>query len=302
MKKICFIICVALCSSTTNAQQKKSSIIKVLIIDGFSNHDWKQTTKLTRQMLEQTGLFEVSVSTTPATATDSNWINWSPNFSAYDVIVQNTNNINDKAIRWPEKIEAQLVTYVKNGGGLYILHSGNNAFSHWKKYDTLIGMGWRKADAGIALQIDKDGKIIRIPAGEGKSTYHGKRTDLVLNKFADHPINHDFPKQWKAADMELYQFARGPAENITILSYARDSATDINWPVEWVIKYGKGNVYNSSMGHLWTGDVYPISYRCIAFQTSFIRAMEWLATGKCTYQVPSDFPTKDSVSLRPLPE
>ena len=244
----------------------------------------------------------MSVSTTPSTASDSNWINWAPKFSAYDVIVQNTNNINDTLIRWPAKVEEQFVNYVRSGGGVYVLHSGNNAFAHWKQYDTLIGLGWRKATAGIAIEIGENGAIIRVPSGEGKNTFHGKRTALVLDKFTDHPINHDFPQQWKAADMELYQYARGPAENVTILSYANDSATHINWPVEWVIKYGKGNVYNSSMGHLWTGDVFPVSYRCIAFQTSLIRAIEWLARRKVTYRLPSNFPTKDSVSLQQLPD
>lgn len=140
-------------------------------------------------------------------------------------------------------------------------------------------------------------KITRIPSGEGKNTYHGKRTDLVINILNDHPINHGFPRQWKTTDMELYQYARGPAENITVLSYARDSASHINWPFEWVIKYGKGRVYNSSMGHLWKGDTYPDSYRCVGFQTSLIRAIEWLATGKVTYPVPVNFPTKTSISL-----
>ena len=41
--------------------------IRVLIVDGFSNHDWKLTTALIRGVIEPTGLFEVSVSTTPPT-------------------------------------------------------------------------------------------------------------------------------------------------------------------------------------------------------------------------------------------
>jgi len=51
------------------------------------------------------------------------------------------------------------------------------------------------------------------------------------------------------------------------------------------------------MGHLWKGDIFPPAYRCIGFQTTMIRVTEWLATGKVTYPVPKDFPTKDAVSL-----
>ena len=60
----------------------------------------------------------------------------------------------------------------------------------------------------------------------------------------------------------------------------------------------KGRVYNSSMGHLWQGEIYPPAYRCVGFQTTMIRAAEWLATGKVTYPVLIDFPAKESISLR----
>ena len=272
--------------------------IKVLIVDGFSNHDWKQTTKMVKQILDETGKFSISVSTVPPKTEAENWVNWLPNFTNYDVIIQNTNNINDTTMRWNRTAEVALEKYVKSGGGLYILHSGNNAFIHWQEYNEMIGLGWRPNDFGVALQVNSLGKIIRIPAGEGRGTYHGNRSNLVFHKLNTHPINKDFPSEWMVADVELYQFARGPAKNITVLSYGNDAKTNINWPVEWVIKYGKGRVYNSTMGHLWKGDIYPIGYRCIAFQTTLIRAVEWCATKKVKYPIPANFPTKDAVSLR----
>jgi type 1 glutamine amidotransferase len=114
-----------------------------------------------------------------------------------------------------------------------------------------------------------------------------------------HPINSGYPDEWKTATTEVYYFPRGVAENLTVLSYAYDSTvTHENWPVEWIVKYGKGRVYNSSMGHLWAGEIYPASYRCVGFQTTVIRVTEWLATGKVTFPVPADFPTKDSISLK----
>ena len=139
--------------------------------------------------------------------------------------------------------------------------------------------------------------MISIPAGEGKATYHGPRNDEVIQKFTEHPINKNFPDGWKTPDMELYKFARGPAKNLTVLSYAKDEETGINWPVEWVVAYGKGRVYNSSMGHLWKGDVFPVSYKCIGFQTTMIRVTEWLATGESTYTIPTNFPTEDHIVL-----
>ncbi|WP_439481226.1 hypothetical protein [Cyclobacterium plantarum] len=83
------------------------------------------------------------------------------------------------------------------------------------------------------------------------------------------------------------------------MSYANDStSTQQNWPVEWVVEYGKGRVYNSSLGHLWEGEIFPPAYRCAGYQTTVVRVTEWLATGKVDFPIPPDFPTADSPSLR----
>ncbi len=276
---------------------QKKELIPVLIVDGFSNHDWQQTTLLTKGILEESGLFTVDVTTIPIDSTERE--QWKPAFEKYAAIIQNSNNIFQFHLKWPRHAELQLESYVNNGGGLYILHSANNAFPHWQEYDKMIGLGWRPASSGYALEIDADKNIIRIPPGEGAATNHGKRFDALITKYTNHTLNSDYPAQWKTANMEVYNFPRGAAENITVLSYTYDSsATRRYWPVEWIVDYGKGRVYNSSMGHLWKGDVYPEGYRCIGFQTTMIRVTEWLATGKVTYPLPSNFPGAGQVSMR----
>lgn len=277
---------------------QKSKPIRVLIVDGFSNHDWKQTTKLTKWILDESGRFEVDVFTVP---TDSLLaLEWKPDFKKYAVIIQNTNNWQNQRLRWPRYAEQQLESFVKDGGGLYILHSANNAFAHWPEYDKMIGLGWRPQSFGYALEIDSNKKIIRLPPGEGKRTSHGKRFNAIIEILNRHPINKNFPAKWQTVSAEVYNFPRGVAENCTVLSYAYDSTdTRRMWPIEWVVAYGKGRVYNSSMGHLWPGDVYPAPYRCVGFQTTVIRVTEWLATGKVTYPVPKNFPSENSPSVRP---
>lgn len=280
-----------------NAFAQKNKLIPVLIIDGFSNHDWKQTTAVTKWILESSGRFKVDVSTVPSDSIERT--KWNPEFKKYQVILQHFNNLPNPALCWPEKAEHGLEEYVKKGGGLYILHSGNNAFTHWKEYDKMIGLGWRPVSMGYALEIDSNKNIIRYSPGEGKSTAHGSRFNAVIHILNRHPINEGYPDQWQTANTEVYNFPRGAAENLTVLSYAYDSSsTHKMWPVEWVVDYGKGHVYNSSMGHLWKGDIYPPAYRCVGFQTTMIRVTEWLATGKVTYPVPVDFPTKNSISLK----
>jgi type 1 glutamine amidotransferase len=270
--------------------------IPVLIVDGFSNHDWKQTSTVVKWILEKSNLFKVDVTTVPVDSVQRK--NWQPVFKKYSVVIQNTNNIDDMRLKWPEDAEKKLEDYVKKGGGLYVLHSGNNAFPHWKEYDKMIGLGWRPYTAGYALEIDANKNIVRIPPGEGKNTNHGARFNAIVHVLNRHPINKNYPDEWQTANTEVYNFPRGPAENLTVLSYAYDStSTHRTWPVEWVVSYGKGRVYNSSMGHLWRGEIYPPAYRCVGFQTTVIRATEWLATGKVTYALPENFPTKDSLRL-----
>jgi len=297
MKKplLIFLIISQFVFSDLFAQDTKP--IPVLIVDGFSNHDWKQTTKVTKWILEETGMFHVDVATIPADSLER--MAWRADFGKYAVVIQSSNNIWDSKIRWSKEAERDLENYVSGGGGLFILHSANNAFSHWTAYNEMIGMGWRSKSYGYSLEISDDGKIIRHAPGEGEGTGHGDRFDALIQIINRHPINKGFPDQWKTANTEVYYFPRGPAENLTVLSYAYDSTgTQRNWPMEWVVGYGKGKVYSSSMGHLWKDEIYPPAFRCIGFQTTIIRVTEWLATGKTTYPVPDNFPTKESISLR----
>jgi len=154
----------------------------------------------------------------------------------------------------------------------------------------MIGLGWRNKRFGWSITIGPDGSAMRIPPGQGGNTSHGKRIDAVLTRLGEHPIHKDLPERWKAADLEVYSYARGPAENLKVLSHAHEPKTGLNFPIEWVVNYGKGKVYNSTFGHVWKGDTNPPSMRCVAFQTLLIRAVQWLGGKGVTWPVPSNFP------------
>ena len=62
--------------------------VRVLILDGYSNHDWRLTTALIRGMLAPTGLFAVDVATAPPAADAPGWDAWRPVFANYDVVIQ----------------------------------------------------------------------------------------------------------------------------------------------------------------------------------------------------------------------
>ena len=278
-----------------------SAKIRVLIVDGFSNHDWRQTTAQIRGILAPTGLFAVAVSTAPETTNDpAAWAAWHPKFSGYDVVIQTCNDINHGP-SWPEPVKKDFENYVRSGGGVYIFHSAENAFVGWKEYEKMVGLCWRKKDYGTAIRVTEDAQLMRIPPGEGTGTSHGKRGTVLVTCLGEHPIHAGLPQAWITPDLEVYYFARGPAENLQVLSYARDSKPGQGWlwPVEWTVQYGQGRVYISTFGHVWKGDVDPASMRCAAVQTIIPRALQWLAGRPVTFPAPPDFPGTNAVSIRP---
>ena len=290
-------ICVALIACALPADAAPARI-RVLIVDGCSNHDWQLTTRSIRAILEPTGLFDVAVSTAPPTAAAPGWDTWRPRFADYDVVIQHYNDING-GTPWPAEVRTAFEEFVRKGGGVYVWHAGNNAFADWPAYNRIIGLGWRKKDQGAALQIGDDEKIIRLPSGEGNNTSHGARFDALVVRLGDHPIHQGLPRRWKAANIEVYNYARGPAENVEVLSYANDEVrTKLNWPIEWTVTYGEGRVYTSTLGHVWKGDVQPVTVRDAGVQTLLVRALQWLAKRPVTFPVPPDFPTENATSVR----
>jgi uncharacterized protein len=162
-------------------------------------------------------------------------------------------------------------------------------------------LGWRKKDYGYALRLGTDESIEKIPPGQGAGTSHGARTNRVVHQLGDHPIHAGLPRRWKTPMIEVYTYARGPAENLTVLSWAEDPKTQERWPIEWAVHYGEGRVYTSTFGHVWRDEADPVDMRCAGFQTLFVRALQWLAKRPVDFPVPPDFPTEDSIVLRPLP-
>ena len=274
--------------------------IHVLIVDGFSNHDWRRTTELLRGILAANGGFDVAVSTAPATKDSPAWDAWRPKFSDYDVVIQTCNDINGSGPPWPPVVREDFARYVWDGGGVYIFHSAQNAFRGWKEYERIVGLSWRDRNYGPSIRIGDKGEVIRIPSGEGESTGHPARIEGVITRLGDHPIHKGLPRAWKTPMLEVYRYCRGPAENLEVLSWVADPARpEIRWPCEWVTHYGKGRAYVSTFGHVWAGDVQPASLRCAGVQTLIPRVLEWLAGREVDPAVPKDFPTAGAVSIRP---
>jgi type 1 glutamine amidotransferase len=275
-----------------SAEEKKADKLKVLIIDGRNNHDWKATTPLLKKALESCGRFTVDVATAPPKGQDVSA--FKPTFADYDVVLS---NYNDNEL-WSEQTRKAFVDYVKSGGGFVVVHAGNNAFTAWPEYNDMIGLGWRGADFGERITLTDDGKVERTPKKQGPGAGHGPQHEFqVVIRDAEHPITKGLPRAWMHAKDELYQGQRGPARDMTILATAyaaKDKAgSGTNEPMLWVIPYGKGRVFTTLLGHA------NYSMDCVGFIVTLQRGTEWAATGKVTLtKVPDDFPAADKVSAR----
>lgn len=292
--------------------------IKVLIVDGQNNHNYKAMTPFMKDQLEKSGLFTVDVSSTPpsppkagkdetpdqkadrekkAADLKEQWAKWRPSFKDYQVVVSNYNGEN-----WPPEVNKAFEEFVGNGGGFLAIHAANNAFGGWKDYNQMVGLAWHDNKFGARVYYDDKDQLVRVPAGEGLGAGHGAQHEFkVVIRDETHPITAGLPKQWMHAADELYQGQRGPAENMQILASAYadkakggPASSGVSEPMLWVIPYGKGKVVTNVMGHE-NGK----SLQCVGFITLLLRSCEWLATGKVTVPVPPNFPTADKVSVVP---
>ena len=268
------------------------SEINVLIVDGHNNHNWRESTPVLKQDLEETGLFAVTVATAPEDTGKMDEFN--PKFSDYDVVVMNYNDSPD----WSEETQKAFVEYVENGGGLVIYHAASMAFRDWKEYNLMTGVGgWggRTKDAGPYLYL-KDGKPFLDFESDGICGGHGPQHEFQLVLYEEHPITKDLPPKFMHVSDELYDYLRGPAKNVKILAYAYAAAdkggSGRDVPILMTIPYGKGRVFHTALGHAGS------HCRSVAFIITFIRGTQWAATGKVTIPVPPDMPTAEKAMKR----
>lgn len=284
----------ALACSFTLAPSLMSAPIKVLIVDGQNNHDWKATTPHLKSILEETQLFSVDVATSPSKG--ANMSTFRPQFSSYDVVVSNYNGE-----PWSKEAQNAFVEYVREGGGFVPVHAANNSFPEWEEYNEIIGLGgWGGRDERSGPWLYWDGKFIRDSSPGVGGSHGSQHAFLIETRDATHPIMAGLPAKWMHAKDELYDRMRGPAQNLTVLATAwSDPATNGSGrhePLLMVLHYGRGRVFHTALGHNSGADI--TSQKCVGFIVTFQRGVEWAATGRVTQKVPSDFPGVEQVSVR----
>jgi len=299
--------------------------IKVLIVDGQNNHNWRATTPILKKILEESKVFAVDVATAPdrprapqkpkdgapadavkkyeddlvkfkfeEVAYKANFPFFHPKFKDYQVVVSNYNGD-----LWPAETRSDFAEYVTKGGGFVSVHAANNSFPEWPEYNAMIGVGgWggRNEKSGPYVRL-RDGKLT-FDTSKGPGGSHGKQHEFLVEvRQKDHPITAGLPEKWLHSTDELYDRLRGPAKQLTVLATAfadpKNGGSGEHEPMLMVIEYGKGRVFHTTLGHA------EVAMRCVGFRVTFARGVEWAATGKVTQEIPADFPTGEKTSIRP---
>ena len=314
-KLFCVALLSAIAVSSAAAGDKK---IRVVIVDGQNNHNWRLGTPELKKALEDSGRFTVDVATTPERpafkkskdaaeqekfkqefaaaqkAYQEAMAKFDPHLPKYDVLVSNYNGD-----MWPEKVRKDLEDNLKSGKlGLVIVHAANNSFGSWKEFRQMIGMGWYGKDTGKRLKLDDAGKTIIVPENEDLGPGHRYTGPFkVTIRDPNHPITRGMPSEWLHDKDELYDNMRGPIENVHLLATAiapQGKGTGVHEPMIWTVSYGKGRVFHTPLGHNMKEDITAL--RCVGFITTLQRGTEWAATGNVTIPIPANFPTSNKIS------
>ena len=166
----------ALIASTHTAFARADKKLKILVVDGINNHTWKVATAALREILTDTGLFTVAVSTSPpAEAPATAWDSWRPDFAPYDAVINNFNGgFNPKVScgRDPSKRPSKVRKQRRRPGQL---PRRQQRLHPWPEYNQMIGLLWRPASFGPSIHIGDDDDH-RRPSGRRKRTNHPPRT------------------------------------------------------------------------------------------------------------------------------
>src|SRR2546425_10377272 len=95
-KMILALVAVAVASAPLSP--RAAAPIRVMLLDGANNHDWKSTTPVIKKILDEAGVFQTEVVTIDNAAVAA----FAPEWRRYAVVVLNYNTgITGDAPQWP---------------------------------------------------------------------------------------------------------------------------------------------------------------------------------------------------------
>ncbi len=245
LKVVALIAMVAMVFCMGADAAKKPTPIKVLLITGddVSAHPWREMSETTREILVNSGKFDVKISEDPLILESEAAL------KNYDAIVFTIYAAKLKEL--PGQAQENLLNYVKEGKGFFVQHLASASFPTWEEFGKLCGRKWVMGTSG-----------------------HGPRA-VFQSKIVDkqHPITaglSDFD-----VDDELYAKLQGNTP-IQVLVSADSDWSKATEPLVFVQNYGKGRVVHNAFGHDRKALMTPNVQKIIT------RGTEWVATGKVT--------------------
>ncbi len=254
--------------------------LRVLILTGRNNHDWRATTPFLRSVLETSGRFDVRVTEEPSGLSAAA-------LRPYDVLV-----VNYCGPRWGNPAEKAVEEFVQNGKGLVVVHAASYPFGEtavlsehmgrtgvfqepWAAWGNMVGAIWSDTDP---------------------KTGHAQRHAYQVNwQDAQHPIAAGV-KPFTVSDELYHNFRLKPG--IHILASAIDSpavgGNGKDEPLLWTRPYGQGRVFHTAFGH----DVDAM--QSPGFVATYARGVEWAASGSVTLPAQIDLNPKDPDAVRAL--
>ncbi len=225
-------------------------MIKVLLLTGANNHDWKTSSPFLRQLLERSGRFDVTLTEAPSAALED-----AASLGRYQLLFSDYNGP-----EWSPTAKANFAAAIRAGTGLAVMHAANNPFEGWVEFETMLALLWRKG-----------------------STHGEFREFTVAIRDREHPITKGL-SDFRTSD-ELYDrlvpMHHAP-HRVLATAYSdparRGSGRDE--PVLVVTQYGEGRVFHQILGHVWQGNLVAVENE--GFQRTLLRGCEWAATGKVT--------------------
>lgn len=222
-----------------------SGKIRVLLLTGQNNHDWKATTPELEKLIEASGRFDLTIELKP-------WELGPDAFDGYDVVFSNWGVWPKVELDpWDGDTKTAFLDYVADGGGLVVMHAGSSLHYQWPAFQALVGRTWIR-----------------------KVTWHGKKHSFPVTLTGDHPITRGvepfeiFDELWR--DM----VPTGDYEVLATADTAKDKKAGPQEPMLITTKLGKGRGVNLVIGH----DTRSIANE--GFQQLFLRSLEWAATGE----------------------
>ena len=185
--------------------------VRMLILTGQNNHNWKETTPKLKEILTASGRFTVDVTEHPEQCDAAT-------FARYDALLSNWNSWGKAGVtNWPAATREAYLDFIRGGKGLIVIHAGGSSFYDWPEYQQAAGASWNLGQTG-----------------------HGKPHEFTVKVAAEHPVTRGL-EPFKTTDELWMRPGVQPAAKVL--------ATGEDQPLAMATEFGKGRTFTLLLGH-----------------------------------------------------